>query len=132
MSTFDDLVASRKQWIETVLEPWCQQASLRDLIKAEQEWNDFAGRVDAEPTLWTWAWGRFPNLVHDEMSGVNETCEVAVTLNDGSQVVGFPDSRQSQQGKLVLVCSSGSASGDLQESGPHAIDDIRSVDRIGV
>ena len=67
MSTFDELVASRQRWISEVLQPWCQAASLADLKKAAAEWGAIAGRVDTDATLWTWAWSRFPDLVHDEI-----------------------------------------------------------------
>ena len=42
MATFDELVSSRKQWIEKVLKPWCQRAAHKDLTLAEQEWGDIA------------------------------------------------------------------------------------------
>ena len=124
MSTFDELVASRQRWISEVLQPWCQAASLADLNKAAAEWGDIAGRVDTDATLWTWAWSRFPDLVHDEIAGINETCEVRVNLKDGTVVVGFPDARRSQQGWLLLVSSLPS---DSKEHGPISIDDITSV-----
>src|SRR5687767_6788549 len=80
MKTFAELAASRREWIDAVLRPWCVQASRRDLVLAEMDWGDIAGRVDAEATLWTWAWGRFPELVHEGLSGVSETREVRVQL----------------------------------------------------
>ena len=76
MSTFDDLVASRRNWIDDVLEPWCRTASLADLRKAGSEWGNIAGTVDVESTLWLWAWSRFPDLVNQELSAVDETHEV--------------------------------------------------------
>ena len=127
MAMFDELVSSRKDWIEDVLKPWCRGAGLNDLKKAETEWNDIAGQVDPETTLWTWAWSRFPDLVCDGLSGVNETAEVRVTMNDGRTVVGFPDARASKEGKLVLLCASQSGSGQTE---PISIDDIASVARI--
>lgn len=127
MPTFDDLAASRREWIATVLQPWCMAAPLKELRRAELEWHDIAGRVDPEATLYTWAWSRFPALVHDGMTGVNETHEVRVTLRDGTLLTGFPDSRQSRQGRLVLLTF---ADGRLHESGPHAIDEIASVERV--
>jgi len=123
MSDFDQLVASRKQWIAEVLIPWCRAASLKQLQRAEREWTDIAGKVDPQMTLWLWAWGRFPALVSDELSGVDETYQVGVTLRDGTQHVGYPDARQSERGRLVLV-------GDDGESGPLSLDDIQSVERI--
>ena len=124
MATFDELVASRLQWIREVLQPWCRTATLVELKQAAAEWGDIAGRVDTDATLWTWAWSRFPDVVHDEMTGINETCEVKVTLKDGTVVVGFPDARRSQQGWLLLV---GSLPADGKEHGPIRIDDIASV-----
>ncbi|MCA9080733.1 MAG: hypothetical protein KDA58_09255, partial [Planctomycetaceae bacterium] len=60
MPTFDELVASRRAWNETVLKPWCQSASRKELRLAAQEWLDIAGRAAPEFTLWPWAWSRFP------------------------------------------------------------------------
>lgn len=127
MASFADLAASRREWIENVLKPWCAQASRRDLLNAEAEWGDIAGRVDPAGTLWTWAWGRFPNLVHEGLPGVNETYPVRVTLRDGSSLTGYPDSRRSEQGRLVLVATD--AGRDLSELGPFSIDEIASVAR---
>ncbi len=124
MTLFNELAASRKEWIEHVLKPWCQKACLSDLKKAEAEWNDLAGRVDPDATLWTWAWSRFPALVCDGLSGVNETDEVCVTLNDGRNVIGFPDAKVTKAGKLVLLLSSHVES-KLCE--PISIDEIMSV-----
>lgn len=126
--SFAALAASRREWIDTVLHPWCQRASLKQLRLVEAEWLDIAGRVDVQATLWTWAWERFPLLTHPEMSGVNETYEVCVTLNDGVVVNGFPDSRRSERGVLVLIVRDDST-GEHCESGPYAIDSIVSVVR---
>jgi hypothetical protein len=128
ITTFDDLAASRRDWIATVLRPWCGQATRVDLLKAELDWPDIAGKVDADATLWTWAWGRFPALVHEGLSGVDETFAVRVTLRDGSSHVGFPEGRKSQRGQLVLLAAS--ASGGNSELGPFSIDDIASVERL--
>lgn len=128
MTDFAQLVCSRKDWLDRELRPWCAAAPLRELKKAEAEWSDIAGRVDAEATLWTWAWSRFDDLVHEGLSGVSETFEVEVTLKDGSRVTGFPDARKSKQGRLYLVCRSHDSS-EAFESGPHSIDDIVSVRR---
>ncbi len=128
MSDFAQLVASRKDWIDNVLRPWCVAATLAELKKAEAEWLDIAGKVDADATLWTWAWSRFDDLVHEGLPGVSETFEVQVTLKDGTEVVGFPDARQSKQGRLHLVCRHDDSPGTF-ESGPHAIDDIVTVVR---
>ena len=125
--SFEDLAASRRDWIESVLRPWCRQAGLKQLKQADREWNEFAGRVDAHATLWTWAWERFPALVHDDLAGVNETHEVVVTLQDGRSVSGFPDGRRSRHGRLVLL-GTGETEGEL---GPIAIDDIADVRIVG-
>ncbi len=122
MPTFDDLIASRKQWIEDVLRPWCRQASRLELLLAEREWLDIAGRAGAEFTLWPWAWSRFSVLYVEGLKGIDETYEVTVTLTDGTAVVGFPDSQKSQQGQLVLVNAHG-----IQ--GPYALDLIAAVQR---
>lgn len=125
--SFDDLATSRRQWIDDVLHPWVRTAPLKQLRKAEAEWLDIAGRVDMQATLWTWAWERFPGLTHPELSGVNETHPVRVTLNDGSKSEGFPDSRASERGMLVIVPISVNATND-QDCGPWSIDDIQSVE----
>ncbi|MEO2033840.1 MAG: hypothetical protein ABGZ35_17320 [Planctomycetaceae bacterium] len=121
--SFEDLAASRRGWIESVLRPWCQQASLKQLRQADMEWHEFAGRVDAHATLWTWAWERYPALVHDDLAGVNETNEVSVTLQDGRIATGFPDGRQSLKGQLVLATTVGQE----EDSGPFSIDEIVDV-----
>ncbi|MEX2287433.1 MAG: hypothetical protein WD648_10110 [Planctomycetaceae bacterium] len=129
MASFEDLAASRREWIASVLKPWCQAAPLVELRKAEQEWQDIAGRIDTDSTLWTWAWSRFPNLVHEGLSGVDETHEVRITLSGGSTFTGYPDARKSQKGWLVLVATGGGSSGE--ELGPYSIDEILEVERIG-
>jgi hypothetical protein len=126
MPSFDELVASRKQWIAEVLEPWCRGASRKDLIRAAMEWGDIAGRVDENATLWTWAWKRFPDLVYEGLSGVNETREVVVTLKSGETFSGFPDARQSTLGQLVLI----SSNRNQKPFGPFSIDDIATVDAV--
>ncbi|MEZ6131760.1 MAG: hypothetical protein R3C59_24135 [Planctomycetaceae bacterium] len=124
--TFEQLAASRRHWIDTVLRPWCQRATLKQLRQVEVEWLDIAGRVDVKATLWTWAWERFPALTHPEMSGVNETSEVQISLQNGQTYRGFPDSRQSLRGMLTLIGL------DLETShsathGPFSIDDVVAV-----
>lgn len=128
MSDFDELVASRKAWIANVLQPWCRSATLTGLKQAEQEWMDIAGKVAAEKTLWPWAWSRFPDLVHESL-GIEETSPVAITLQDGRRYCGYPDSRASQRGQLVLWGSDpdGTPPRDL---GPFSIEQIRSVKKI--
>lgn len=121
-ASFDELAASRRQWIDQILRRWCQQMPLQELRRAEQEWFDIAGKADPGATLWTWAWERFPTLVHPDLPGVNETHRVMVTLRDGTQHSGFPDSRQSQRGQLVLVDFE---SGSLTSRGPFSIDQIQ-------
>ena len=128
MATFDELVASRKAWLSEVLQPWCRSAGLASLRQAELEWNDIAGKVAPEKTLWPWAWSRFPDLVHESL-GIEETAEVEVTLRDGRTVRGFPDSRASQQGKLVLW-GADEASGKPRELGPFSIEQIAAVKRL--
>ena len=121
--SFEDLAASRRGWIETVLRPWCRHANLKLLKQADMEWHEFAGRVDAHATLWSWAWERHPALVHDDLAGVNETHEVTVTLRDGRSVTGFPDGRLSLKGQLFLV---GTSENDT-DPGPFSIDEIANV-----
>jgi hypothetical protein len=123
--SFADLVASRRQWIDEVLKPWCQRAERNQLRMAELEWPDIAGRAMAEKTLWFWAWGRFPALVNDELAGIDESLRVEVTLRDGSTRTGHPDARESTHGQLVLVGKT--AEGRIENLGPFSIDDIASV-----
>ena len=63
---FSALVASRRNWIDLTLKPWCRSASRRDLLAAEQDWLDIAGTADPHKTLWPWAWSRFPVLFVDD------------------------------------------------------------------
>jgi hypothetical protein len=128
--TFDELVASRRIWIEEVLKPWCRRASIAELKRAELEWADVAGRVDPQSTLWTWAWGRFPELVHEPLAGVDETHEVQVTLKSGDQYVGYPDNRKSRGGRLVLSSREEGPARRLVERGPWPIDEIAAVTRV--
>lgn len=128
MTTFDELVASRKRWIDEVLQPWCRQASRKDLMRAAMDWGDIAGRVDENATLWTWAWSRFPALVHEGLAGVNETSPVQVTLKTGESFSGFPDARESTNGQLVLIPLAGGG----QAFGPFSIDDIADVQPVSI
>lgn len=124
MSTFAELVASRKSWIEEVLKTWCLTADRKNLRLAELEWVDIAGKVAPEMSLWSWAWSRFPNLVHDGLPGINETVEVAVQLRDGRSFTGYPDARESTGGTLVLIGSNSAP------HGPFSIDEIAGVERV--
>jgi hypothetical protein len=129
VSSFADLIASRRDWIEHVLKPWCRVALLKDLKRAELEWADIAGKVDPKATLWTWAWGRFPAIVHEGLVGVDETNAVRVTLKSGEVHTGYPDNRKSEAGRLILVSAEPSASGRSGEIGPISIDDIAQIER---
>lgn len=122
MATFADLVASRKEWIAEDLIPWCRQASLVDLRRAEEEWLDIAGKIAPEFSLWLWAWSRFPALHEEGLRALNETHAVAVQLRSGERVVGFPDARRSKKGELVLE-------GTDRQYGPYRIDDVADVVR---
>lgn len=126
MTSFEEMIESRKEWIETVLRPWCRQASLKDLKRAEQEWLDIGGKVATEMTLWTWAWERFPVLTHEGLTGVNETAEVTVALKGGRKVTGFPEGRKSQRGQLVLIESETG-----KEHGPFIVDEVEGVTLVG-
>ena len=124
-SGFEELAAARRGWIENVLRAWCRQAPLKELRKAEQEWFDIAGRADANATLWTWAWERFPDIVHPDLPGVHETHEIRVVLTDGTELTGYPDARLSLRGMLVVVGTD--ESGDVVTSEPVSIDQVVSI-----
>jgi len=128
MKSFPELAASRREWIQDILVPWCRQARYPDLIEAEQDWQNIAGRVDPAMTLWTWAWSRFPGLVHDAMPGLNETREVRVTLADGRMASGYPDSELSVRGDMVLVIRTENG---FEQAGPFRIDEITGVELTG-
>lgn len=121
MTTFDELTASRRAWIHDVLMPWCRTARRADLLKAEQEWNDIAGRVAPERTLWLWAWSRFPCLFTEGLGGLEESWPVRVTLRDGRTFEGYPDNRNSARGELQVLTKEGEER--------VIIDDIASAER---
>jgi hypothetical protein len=123
MQTFEELAKSRRDWIDSVLKPWCETAERVALVQAEIEWPNIAGQVDSQATLWAWAWGRFPALVHADLPGINETDEVELTLQNGQTITGYPNARETQRGRLVML----QTSGELSE--PISIDDIASVSR---
>ena len=127
MATFEELVAARKGWIESVLKPWCQQARRPELLKAELEWTDIAGKVAPEKTLWLWAWSRFPDLIHESL-GIEETSQVHVRTKAGNEFIGYPDSRKSLQGRLV-IWGGETDNAVPRESEPFSIDDIEFVRR---
>ena len=122
IKTFEELVISRREWIDTVLIPWCRTASRRDLLLAEHEWTDLAGRPDPEITLWRWAWQRFLHLVHPVHHSLDETQCITVYCTDGRKIRGYPEARMSQAGLLFLVTEGG------QTVGPINLDDIATVE----
>ena len=126
MQSFQEMAASRREWISGVLIPWCRQANFRDLREAEHDWINIAGRVDSAMTLWTWAWSRFPCLVHERLPGVNETLEVHIRISSGETIVGYPDNRESARGELVLIVAG--EDGSSVQSGPHNLDDVISAE----
>jgi hypothetical protein len=130
VTAFQDLIESRRDWIERVLKPWCRAAKLADLRRAEMEWEDIAGKVDPKATLWTWAWSRFPDVVHEGLVGVDETHAVRVTLKNGDTRSGYPDNRRSEGGRLSLVSAEQAGSAGIAEIAPISIDDILRVERI--
>lgn len=124
MLSFAELIESRRRWLDDVLAPWCRTAGRKELLLAEQEWTDLAGRAAPEMTLWAWAWSRFPELCHEGLTGINETVAVTVRCRDGRVGTGFPDARESERGELVLVTETG------KTAGPFSIDDIVAVERV--
>src|SRR5262245_44574404 len=129
MQTFVDLVASRKAWLADMLEPWCRQAAREDLRRAELEWVDIAGKVDSDKTLWYWAWSRFPELVNADLIAIDEARRVTVVLRDGRRFTGFPDSRRSRQGDLVLVVRDAARPARSEACCPISIDEIATIER---
>jgi hypothetical protein len=127
MQTFAELVASRKAWLVEVLSPWCRQAALKDLKRAELEWVDIAGKVDPEKTLWYWAWSRFPDLVNADLVAIDEARRLTVTLHDGRTYTGYPDCRRSKQGQLVLVARDPAQPRRNEEHGPFSLDAIAAI-----
>jgi len=130
VSTYTELVNSRREWIELVLKPWCRVARLTDLKRAALEWEDIAGKVDPKVTLWTWAWSRFPDIVHEGLSGVDETHAVRITLKNGAAHVGYPNNRKSEGGRLFLLSIESTGPGRVAEIGPISIDDIAHIERV--
>jgi hypothetical protein len=130
VNTFAELIASRREWIEQTLKPWCRAAPLKDLKRAELEWEDIAGKVDPKATLWTWAWSRFPDLVHEGLTGVDETHPVRVTLKNGDTHSGYPDNRKTEAGRLILISAELRGPGRGSEIGPISMDDIAQIERI--
>ncbi len=127
MNSFEELVSARKEWINTVLRPWCQRSRRADLLKAEPDWLDIAGKISPDKTLWLWAWSRFPELIHESL-GIEETSPVTVELHDGRRFRGFPDARKSLRGQL-FIWSSDEGTEIAGEIGPFSIDEITAVRR---
>ncbi|MFM7058199.1 MAG: hypothetical protein ACKO2P_14870 [Planctomycetota bacterium] len=127
---FEVLAASRRGWIQEVLRPWCRVATVRDLRRAELEWHDLAGRADTAATLWKWAWERFPDAVHPDFPGLNETWPVEVRLRDGKVFVGYPDARRSVRGQLILVAADESGAGGMLETSAMLLDDVVGLVRV--
>ena len=128
LSAFHELSRSRRAWIQEFLIPWCRTANVPSLLKAEMEWGDIAGRIDAQFSLWLWAWSRFPVLYVDGLRGLDESFLVRVTMQDGTQFEGYPDSRATSRALLVLVDRE---DGKTVERGPLRLDQVRSVERVG-
>ncbi|MFN8854409.1 MAG: hypothetical protein ACK50P_02530 [Planctomycetaceae bacterium] len=129
MKTFAELAASRRAWLDDILKPWCQTATRRELLLAEHEWTDVAGKVDPVKTLWCWAWGRFPGLVNTELQGIDETTAVCVTLRDGRVVAGYPDARESLHGELYLLGRDPENPRRSLTLGPFLIDDVATIEK---
>ena len=126
---FASLARSRRHWIDSELRTWCQRARRADLLLAEQEWVDIAGKADPVKTLWAWAWGRFPELVHDDL-GLDESHPVKLQLRNGDCHCGYPNARASERGQLILQGLRNS--GSQGELGPFSIDEIQIAQRLAM
>ena len=124
-AAFAALAASRREWIETVLRPWCRTADLRELRLAEGQWADLAGDVSVRETLWAWAWERFPVLCEPGLVPPAESREIRVRLVGGETVTGTPDGRRSVRGDLWLLARSTIG---WVERGPFPLDKIARVE----
>lgn len=128
---FEALAGSRREWIQSVLRPWCHSATVQDLRRAELEWHDLAGRADPAATLWKWAWERFPDAVHPDFPGLNETWPVRVRLHDGRELQGYPDARRSTRGQLILLCmDQSSTTTGITETPPVSLDHVATLVRV--
>ncbi|RLS52292.1 MAG: hypothetical protein DWH91_17040 [Planctomycetota bacterium] len=127
LSAFLQLSASRRAWIQEVLIPWCRQANLPSLFKAEMEWGDIAGRIDPQFSLWLWAWSRFPGLYVEGLRGLDETWPVRLTLRDGSEHTGYPDSRRSSRSQLRLTAT---VNEQAVDRGPFNLDQVVKLERV--
>ena len=67
--------------------------------------------------------------VDKHIATVGENIQVQVTLKDGTVVQGFPDSRESLRGTLVLV-PCGTESGEPNVLGPYSVDDVVAVQNV--
>jgi hypothetical protein len=65
--------------------------------------------------------------VNADLVAIDEARRVTVTLRDGRTFTGFPDSRQSRQGQLVLVARDPARPGRHEEHGPFSIDEIAAI-----
>jgi hypothetical protein len=130
-AAWEQLVSSRRQWIETVLEPWCRSAGRRDLLLAEAEWTNLAGQVDPQATLWKWAWSRFAELGTEQWA-IDESSAVTVVTHRGDCITGYPDGRASRQGQLVLLIDNSESPGQGFDRHAVLLDDICSITRHGM
>ena len=70
-----------------------------------------------------------PDLVNADLASIDEAHQVTVMLGDGRSFRGFPDSRQSKQGYLVLLGRSSERPRQTETHGPFSVDEIAAVMR---